>query len=155
MASHQGRLYHCGAVARKRSTFADANRARDFRVLSGLFEAMLAGASRGFRRKMGEAVRLIDSTGAVVSGERRGRQRAQDHDRRTGPQVARRTVAICHQWRCSAGCGPAPGVIAARSVGSAHGRLRHPQFLRRRNRRGATDQSAQNLELAKGQLSIP
>ena len=27
MASHQGRLYHSGAVAPKRSTFADANRA--------------------------------------------------------------------------------------------------------------------------------
>jgi hypothetical protein len=47
MASHQGRLYHCGAVAPKRSTFADANCNRNFRVFSGLFEAMLAGASRG------------------------------------------------------------------------------------------------------------
>ena len=37
MTSHQGRLYHCGAVAPKRSTFADANRNRDFRVFSGLF----------------------------------------------------------------------------------------------------------------------
>ena len=42
MASHQGRLYHSGALAPKRSTFADANRNRDFRVFSGLFEAMLA-----------------------------------------------------------------------------------------------------------------
>ena len=42
MASHQGRLYHSGAVAPKRSTFADANRSRDFRVFSGLFETMLA-----------------------------------------------------------------------------------------------------------------
>src|SRR6185437_12701963 len=39
MASHQGRLYHCGAVAPKRSTFADANLHRDFRVFSGLFGA--------------------------------------------------------------------------------------------------------------------
>ena len=68
MASHQGRLYHCVAVAPKRSTFADANRARDFRIFSGLFEAMLAGASRGFRRKMANAVRLIDSTGLRLSG---------------------------------------------------------------------------------------
>ncbi len=68
MASHQGRLYHCGAAAPKRSTFADANRARDFRVFSGLFEAMLAGASRGFRRKMAHAVRLIDSTGLRLAG---------------------------------------------------------------------------------------
>jgi hypothetical protein len=62
MASHQGRLYHSGAVAPKRSTFADANRNRDFRVFSGLFDAMLAGASRGVRRKMADAVRLIDSS---------------------------------------------------------------------------------------------
>ena len=68
MASHQGRLYHCGALAPKRSTFADANRARDFRIFSGLFEAMLAGASRGFRRKMADAVRLVDSTGLRLSG---------------------------------------------------------------------------------------
>ncbi len=68
MASHQGRLYHCGAVAPKRSTFADANRNRDFRVFSALFEAMLAGASRGFRRKMADAVRLVDSTGLRLSG---------------------------------------------------------------------------------------
>jgi hypothetical protein len=63
MASHQGRLYHCGAVAPKRSTFADANRNWDSRVFSGLFETMLAGASRRFRCKMSDAVRLIDSTG--------------------------------------------------------------------------------------------
>jgi hypothetical protein len=68
MTSHQGRLYHCGALAPKRSTFADANRNRDFQVFSGLFEAMLAGASRGFRRKMADAVRLIDSTGLKLAG---------------------------------------------------------------------------------------
>lgn len=68
MMSHQGRLYHCGAVAPKRSTFADANRARDFRIFSGLFEAMLAQAGRSFRRKMADAVRLIDSTGLRLAG---------------------------------------------------------------------------------------
>ena len=73
MASHQGRLYHCGAVAPKRSTFADANRARDFRVFSGLFEAMLALASRGLRRKMAHAVRLIDSTAQLRASARNGR----------------------------------------------------------------------------------
>jgi hypothetical protein len=68
MASHQGRLYHAGAVAPKRSTFADANRARDFRVFSGLFESMLAQAGRGFRHRMADAVRRIDSTGLRLSG---------------------------------------------------------------------------------------
>jgi Transposase DDE domain/Domain of unknown function (DUF4372) len=68
MASHQGRLYHSGAVAPKRSTFADANRGRDFRIFSGLFEALLAQSGRGFRRKMADAVRLIDSTGLRLAG---------------------------------------------------------------------------------------
>src|SRR3984957_14114573 len=68
MASHQGRLYHSGAVAPKRSTFADANRAPDFRVFTGLFETMLAHAGRGARRKIADAGRLIDSTGLRLSG---------------------------------------------------------------------------------------
>jgi hypothetical protein len=68
MESHQGRLYHSGAVALKRSTFADANRLRDPRVFAKLFETMLGQMHRGFRRKMGDAVRLIDSTGLRLSG---------------------------------------------------------------------------------------
>lgn len=68
MASHQGRLYHSGAVAPKRSTFADANRNRDFRVFSGLFEVLLAQAGCGFRRKLSDAVRLIDSTSLRLAG---------------------------------------------------------------------------------------
>jgi hypothetical protein len=68
MASHQARLYHVGAKAPKRSTFADANRDRDSRVFSKLFERMLAASPRGFRRKMGDAVRLIDSTSLRLAG---------------------------------------------------------------------------------------
>ena len=68
MASHQARLYHVGAKAPKRSTFADANRNRDPRVFSKLFEHMLAASPRGFRRKMGDAVRLIDSTSLRLAG---------------------------------------------------------------------------------------
>lgn len=52
----------------KRSTLADANRSRDPRVFSKLFEPMLAVSSRGFRRKMGITVRLIDSTGLHPAG---------------------------------------------------------------------------------------
>ena len=74
MASHQARLYHSGAKAPKRSTFADANRNRDPRVFSKLFEHMLAASPRGFRRKMGDAVRLIDSTS--LAGPRRCRMGA-------------------------------------------------------------------------------
>jgi hypothetical protein len=69
MASHQARLYHLGAKAPKRSTLADANRDRDSRVFSELFKHMLAATTRGFRRKMGEAVRLIDSTALRLAGQ--------------------------------------------------------------------------------------
>ena len=68
MGSHQARLYHAGAQAPKRSTLSDANRDRDPRVFCRLFEHMLAASSRGFRRKMSDAVRLIDSTGLRLAG---------------------------------------------------------------------------------------
>ncbi len=68
MSSHQARLYHAGGAAPARSTFADANRHRDSRVFSGLFMHMLGMATRGLRRKMGDAVRLIDSTSLHLAG---------------------------------------------------------------------------------------
>jgi Transposase DDE domain/Domain of unknown function (DUF4372) len=68
MASHQTRLRRAGGVVPARSTFSDANRHRDFRVFSGLFEHMLGLATRGFKRKIGEAVRLIDSTSLHLAG---------------------------------------------------------------------------------------
>jgi IS4 transposase len=68
MASHQGRLYHVGGKAPARSTFADANRTRNPLVFTGLFEHLLAMATRGIRRKMRDVVRLIDSTGLHLAG---------------------------------------------------------------------------------------
>ena len=68
MASHQARLYHVGGAAPARSTLADANRDRDSRVFSGLFMHMLGMATRGLRRKMGDAVWLIDSTSLHLAG---------------------------------------------------------------------------------------
>ncbi len=68
MSSHQARLYHAGGAAPARSTFADANRCRDSRVFSELFMHMLGMATRGLRRKMGDAVRLIDSTSLHLAG---------------------------------------------------------------------------------------
>ena len=68
MESHRGRLYHCGAQPPKRSTLADANQQRSAAVFADLFKAMLAGHSRGLRRKMTDAVRLIDSTSLRLAG---------------------------------------------------------------------------------------
>ena len=68
MKSHQGRLYHAGGIAPARSTFADANRSRAPEVFSGLFMHLLATTTRGLRRKLGDAVRLIDSTSLHLAG---------------------------------------------------------------------------------------
>jgi hypothetical protein len=68
MASHRGRLYHVGVKGMCRSTLADANRCRSPLAFSQLFERMLGMARPGLRRKMGETVRLIDSTSLPLAG---------------------------------------------------------------------------------------
>ena len=68
MQSHAARLYHLGAREVSRSTLADANALRPPAVFQGLFAHMAAMAGRGARRHIGEAVRLIDSTGLRLAG---------------------------------------------------------------------------------------
>jgi hypothetical protein len=68
MASHQARLYHLGGSLPHRSTFADANRSRSPEVFVALFRHMLAMATPGARRKLGDVVRLIDSTSLHLAG---------------------------------------------------------------------------------------
>ena len=67
LASHAHRLYHRGARAISRSTLADANAKRPSEALGALFAHLVAQAGRGLRRKIGEAVHLIDSTGLRLS----------------------------------------------------------------------------------------
>src|SRR3546814_643084 len=68
LESHATRLYHVGGQAVSRSTLSDANALRPSAVFSDLFAAMVAQAQRGLRRKVGEAVYLIDSTSIRLSG---------------------------------------------------------------------------------------
>ena len=68
LMSHRARLYHLGVQAPARSTFADANATRPCQVFTGLFAHMVGQAQRGLRKTIGEAVRLIDSTGLRLSG---------------------------------------------------------------------------------------
>jgi len=67
LSSHRARLYHLGTEAPSRSTLADANARRSCDVFAGLFAHMVGQATSGLRRKLGEAVRLIDSTGLRLS----------------------------------------------------------------------------------------
>jgi transposase len=67
LESHRARLYHLGSRRVSRSTLADANAKRSAMVFCELFAEMVGQARRGLRRKLGEAVRLIDATGLKLS----------------------------------------------------------------------------------------
>jgi Transposase DDE domain/Domain of unknown function (DUF4372) len=62
LKSNAARLYHLGARPAQRSTLADANATRPSAVFAGLFAVLAKQAHRGLRRKVADAVYLIDST---------------------------------------------------------------------------------------------
>jgi IS4 transposase len=68
LSSHTARLYHLGAASVRRSTFSDANTSRPFAVFADLLALMMKQAHRGLRRKLTEAVYLIDATGVRLNG---------------------------------------------------------------------------------------
>lgn len=65
--SHAPRLYHLGAARVTRSTLSDANARRAPAAFAGLFSLLIAQALPGLRKKMGEAVHLIDATSLPLS----------------------------------------------------------------------------------------
>jgi IS4 transposase len=67
LTSHASKLYHLGGDEVARTTLADANAQRPWQVFSGLFAHLTGQVTRGLRRKAGEAVYLIDSSGLRLS----------------------------------------------------------------------------------------
>jgi hypothetical protein len=67
LKSHSQRLYHAGGTATARTTLADANAGRPSAVFAELFAAMAAQV-QGPRRRIAEAVYLVDSTSIRLSG---------------------------------------------------------------------------------------
>lgn len=67
LGSHSTRLYHANARTVSRSTLADANARRSFEVYADVFKTLAARARPGVRRKLREAVRLIDATKVKLS----------------------------------------------------------------------------------------
>lgn len=67
LSSHRRRLYHLGAQNPARSTLSDANARRPAAVFEGLFAALAQAAGRGVRRRIGDAVRLVDATNIRLS----------------------------------------------------------------------------------------
>jgi hypothetical protein len=69
LSSHAARLYHLGAKPVRRSTFSDANANRPCAVFTDLLAVMMKQAHRGLRRKVAEAVYLIDSTSLRLNSD--------------------------------------------------------------------------------------
>jgi hypothetical protein len=68
LSSHARRLYHLGMGKFCRSTLADANALRPSALFADLFAALLKRAQRGLRRKIADAVYLIDATSLPLNG---------------------------------------------------------------------------------------
>jgi hypothetical protein len=67
LQSHAGKLYHVGGCTISKSTLSTANASRPAEVFAGLLSALMGQLQRGFRRKISDCVRLIDSTGVKLS----------------------------------------------------------------------------------------
>jgi hypothetical protein len=62
LKSHAGKLYHLGGCAVPRASLAEMNASRPVEVFGGLLSALMLQLQRGYRRKIADCVRLIDST---------------------------------------------------------------------------------------------
>jgi hypothetical protein len=62
LKSHADKLYHLGGCAVPRASLAEMNRSRPVEVFTGLLSTLMLQLQRGYRRKIADCVRLIDST---------------------------------------------------------------------------------------------
>jgi hypothetical protein len=67
LCSHAGKL-HLGGGTVSRSALSTANRSRPVGVFAGVLSALMLRLRRGYRRKIGDCVRLIDSTSVRLNG---------------------------------------------------------------------------------------
>jgi hypothetical protein len=67
LRSHANKLYHLGGCTVSKSALSTANASRPFEVFAGLLTVLMAQLQCGYRRKISDCVRLIDSTGVQLS----------------------------------------------------------------------------------------
>lgn len=67
LESHASKLYHLGGCAVPRASLAEMNASRPVGVFAGLLSALMLQLQRGYRRKIADCVRLIDSTSVRLS----------------------------------------------------------------------------------------
>jgi hypothetical protein len=72
MASHWRQFYHLGAKPVSRSALSTVNAQRSPEIFNGLLTALMGQLQAGYRRKIGDCVRLIDSTSVKLSSLTRG-----------------------------------------------------------------------------------
>src|SRR6266446_3601873 len=67
LKSHASKLYHLGGCTVSRSALSTANAERPVEIFGGLLSVLMASLQAGYRRKIGDCVRLIDSTSVQLS----------------------------------------------------------------------------------------
>jgi IS4 transposase len=67
LKSHASKFYHLGGEVVSKSALATANATRPVKVFEDLLSALMAQLQRGYRRKIDDCVRLIDSTSVKLS----------------------------------------------------------------------------------------
>jgi IS4 transposase len=67
LKSHAGKLYHLGGCTISKSALSTANASRPAEVFAGLLSSLIGLLQAGYRRKIRECVRLIDSTSVPLS----------------------------------------------------------------------------------------
>jgi Transposase DDE domain/Domain of unknown function (DUF4372) len=67
LRSHASKLYHLGGSEVARSTLAEANASRPAALFGDLLSILMRQLASGYRRKIGDCVRLIDSTSVKLS----------------------------------------------------------------------------------------
>ena len=67
LKSHASKLYHLGGCEVSRSALSDSNRLRPYEIFADLLSILMASLQAGYRRKIGDCVRLIDSTSVQLS----------------------------------------------------------------------------------------
>jgi Domain of unknown function (DUF4372) len=67
LKSHASKLYHLGGCIISKSALSDSNALRPFEIFAGLLSALMTSLQAGYRRKIGDCVRLIDSTSVQLS----------------------------------------------------------------------------------------
>lgn len=67
LRSHASKLYHLGGCTISRSALSTANASRPVEVFAGLLSALIAQLQSGYRGKVRDCIRLIDSTSVRLS----------------------------------------------------------------------------------------